>query len=80
MARLLHGGFVQGTVLEERDAALGLIAALLHDTGYIQTREDDDGTGAKYTRRPCGARIKSMEYISPSMDIFRRIFSSAEIV
>jgi hypothetical protein len=49
MARLIHGGFVQGTVIEERDAALGLIAALLHDTGYIQTAEDDDGTGAKYT-------------------------------
>ena len=49
MARLIHGGFVQGMVMEERDAALGLIAALLHDTGYIQTAEDDDGTGAKYT-------------------------------
>lgn len=49
MARLIHGGFVQGRVMEEWDAALGLIAALLHDTGYIQTAEDDDGTGAKYT-------------------------------
>jgi hypothetical protein len=49
MARLIHGGFVQGMVMEARDAALGLIAALLHDTGYIQTAEDDDGTGAKYT-------------------------------
>jgi hypothetical protein len=49
MARLIHGGFVQGMVMEERDAALGLIAALLHDTGFIQTAEDHDGTGAKYT-------------------------------
>ncbi|MGO9620292.1 MAG: hypothetical protein ACLPT6_02665 [Desulfobaccales bacterium] len=49
MARLIHGGFVQGTVMAEKDAALGLIAALLHDTGYIQTAADDDGTGAKYT-------------------------------
>jgi hypothetical protein len=49
MARLIHGGFVQGTVMEERDAALGLITALLHDTGYIQTEADDNGTGAKYT-------------------------------
>jgi hypothetical protein len=49
MARLIHGGFVQGTVMEEREAALGLIAALLHDTGFIQTAADDDGTGAKYT-------------------------------
>lgn len=49
MARLIHGGFVQGRVMKERDVALGLIAALLHDTGYIQTVEDDNGTGAKYT-------------------------------
>jgi len=49
MARLIHGGFLQGTVMEEKDAALGLIAALMHDTGYIQTAADDEGTGAKYT-------------------------------
>ncbi|MBM4300361.1 MAG: hypothetical protein FJ121_02360 [Deltaproteobacteria bacterium] len=49
MARLIHGGFIQGMVMEARDVALGLIAALLHDTGYIQTAEDDYGTGAKYT-------------------------------
>jgi len=49
MARLIHGGFIQGIVMEERDAALGLIAALLHDTGYIQTAADEDGTGGKYT-------------------------------
>jgi hypothetical protein len=49
MARLMHGGFVQKTVMEEREVVLGLIAALLHDIGYIQTTEDDVGTGAKYT-------------------------------
>ena len=38
-----------GTVMQEWDVALGLIAALLHDTGYIQTADDEDGTGAKYT-------------------------------
>jgi hypothetical protein len=49
MARLIHGGFVQGMVMGKRDVALALIAALLHDTGYIQTTEDGAGTGAKYT-------------------------------
>jgi hypothetical protein len=49
MARIIHGGFVQGLVMAERDVVLGLIAALLHDTGYIQTEDDDAGTGAKYT-------------------------------
>lgn len=31
------------------DARIGLIAALLHDTGFIQTEDDTRGTGAKYT-------------------------------
>jgi hypothetical protein len=28
---------------------LGLLAILLHDTGYLKTRDDIEGTGAKYT-------------------------------
>jgi hypothetical protein len=28
---------------------IGMIAVLLHDTGYIKTADDADGTGAKYT-------------------------------
>ncbi|MBC8010007.1 MAG: hypothetical protein H7067_07915 [Burkholderiales bacterium] len=32
-----------------RDAELGFAAILLHDTGYLKARGDDEGTGAKYT-------------------------------
>jgi hypothetical protein len=49
MARLLHGAFLNGLVLPDRDVLLGLIAALFHDTGYIQGEDDLKGTGAKYT-------------------------------
>ena len=28
---------------------MGIIAALLHDTGYLKTEDDPDGTGGKYT-------------------------------
>ena len=28
---------------------LGLLAILLHDTGYLKERDDTEGTGAKYT-------------------------------
>jgi hypothetical protein len=49
MARLIHGGSINGLNLPERDVALGLIAALFHDTGYIQKSDDLEGTGAKYT-------------------------------
>jgi hypothetical protein len=49
MARLMHGVMVGGPKLTEQQANLGLICALMHDTGYIQMLDNDVGTGAKYT-------------------------------
>jgi hypothetical protein len=49
MARLMHGASLNGLSLPERDTILGLIAALFHDSGYIQSDTDVLGTGAKYT-------------------------------
>jgi hypothetical protein len=49
LARLFHGASLNGVTLPDREVALGLIAALLHDTGYIQADNDLEGTGAKYT-------------------------------
>lgn len=36
-------------VLPEETFQLGLLAILLHDTGYLKRRDDTEGTGAKYT-------------------------------
>lgn len=49
MARLTHGAVVNGETFTNRYITLGLIAALLHDVGYIQEEHDTEGTGAKYT-------------------------------
>ncbi len=35
--------------LHEKMVQLGFLAILLHDTGYLKTRDDVEGTGAKYT-------------------------------
>jgi hypothetical protein len=50
-ARLLHGRHKAGAPppLTQRIFQLGLIAILMHDTGYLKKRNDTDGTGAKYT-------------------------------
>jgi hypothetical protein len=48
MARLIHGAVITGTLLTQKQVVLGLICALMHDTGFIQTRDDGSGTGAKY--------------------------------
>ena len=49
MARLLHGAVIDGESFSDREIAIGLIAALLHDAGYIQEEHDNEGTGSKYT-------------------------------
>jgi len=49
LARLLHGAYLQGIKFTDKEINLGLISALMHDTGYIQSDDDNAGTGAKYT-------------------------------
>ena len=51
MIRLLEGRHSAKAQpeLTQRMFKLGLMAILLHDTGYLKTRDDSDGTGAKYT-------------------------------
>jgi len=51
MARLLRGRDAAGAEprLAAREFRLGLLAILLHDTGYLKKRDDVSGTGAKYT-------------------------------
>jgi hypothetical protein len=61
MARLLHGACLNGCPLPARDVTLGLIAALFHDTGYIQSEDDLEGTGAKYTLVHVARSVEFME-------------------
>ncbi len=51
MGRLLRGRFLAGAEprMTDRLFRLGLLAILLHDTGYLKKRDDREGTGAKYT-------------------------------
>ncbi|PYL00160.1 MAG: hypothetical protein DME19_06020 [Verrucomicrobia bacterium] len=51
MARLLHGRHQADAkpVVSQRMFELGLLAILLHDTGYLKKKDDPGGTGAKYT-------------------------------
>ena len=50
MARLLHGARLGPEEVRDREIVLGLIGALMHDSGMIQEECDTEGTGAKYTR------------------------------
>lgn len=47
--RLLHGAHASGRSVGQRTMRMGLLAALFHDVGLIQSEDDTVGTGAKYT-------------------------------
>jgi hypothetical protein len=61
MARLMHGAFINGIIFKEENVALGLISALIHDTGYIQLVGDRVGTGGKYTLAHVERSVKFLE-------------------
>ena len=48
-ARLIHGSVKSGFQFKPENVLLGILAALFHDSGLIQTKQDRKGTGAKYT-------------------------------
>lgn len=47
--RLIHGCTVAGYLFDDHGILVGLLSALYHDCGLIQTTDDTEGTGAKYT-------------------------------
>ena len=51
MAELMQGYVLAGAIpaIGPRDVQLGLAAVLLHDSGYLQTDADGEGSGARYT-------------------------------
>ena len=61
IARLIHGAVVDGKTFTNRQIALSLIVALLHDVGYIQEEHDMEGTGAKYTANHVQRSIDFLE-------------------
>jgi len=65
MARLLHGRHQTDAkpVVSQRMFELGLLAILLHDTGYLKKRDDPEGTGAKYTLTHVTRSVQFAEHL-----------------
>jgi hypothetical protein len=67
-ARLIDGKNISGGLYSGSKAVNLLLAALLHDTGYIQDDSDTDGTGAKYT----AVHVKrSIEFTEKNAGVFQ---------
>lgn len=77
LARLLKGRHAASATptLTLRAFELGLLAILLHDSGYLKRRGDTEGTGAKYTAVHVGRSTAfAREFLEP------RGFADAELV
>ena len=66
-ARLMDGYNIERAFLPEEMAVQLLLAALLHDTGYIQEDWDTEGTGAKYSRQH---EQRSIEFFTRHAEVF----------
>ncbi len=66
-ARLLDGYLVERAFLPEQLALQLLLAALLHDTGYIQEDWDTEGTGAKYSQQH---EQRSVDFLRRHSEVF----------
>lgn len=63
-ARLACGSCMCGERIDSRHLALGLTAAIFHDSGYLQDIDDQVGTGARYT----------MHHVERGVALLRRHF------
>lgn len=66
MVRLFHGAATSGVRFGPDRVYLGVVAALLHDVGYLQYCEDSVGTGAKYT----------LSHVRRGMDFVQRHYAA----
>lgn len=58
--RILHGLQLTEHNVQDEEITLVAISALAHDIGYAQTEDDNDGSGAKYTRTHVNRSIAFM--------------------
>jgi hypothetical protein len=63
MARLIHGAHAEGVTLNAIDASLGVVAALMHDTGYIQKDSEQYVSSAKLASVHVDRSIEFMAHI-----------------
>ena len=79
MARMFDGLIRQNPAKVSKEfVVLGLISALLHDTGYIKEKGDIEGTGAKYTLIHIERSNQFMEKFLPQLSFTPREIQQAQ--
>ncbi len=88
LVRLLHGRHRANArpVVPRRTFELGILAILLHDTGYLKDAGDTDGTGAKYTlihvdrsREFAGKFLHELGYPQPDIETVQNMIHGTAV-
>jgi len=72
--RLMHGASVEGHSFSAKNILIGMLSALFHDIGFIQTDSDQIGSGAKYT---VGHEERSIDFMKHYLS--QKAFSAQDI-
>ena len=85
--RLMDGHAISTTAFAKELALDLCLAALLHDTGYLQTDDDREGTGAKYTSTHversmafASAHVRGLEITSAQPERIARLISHTRLL
>ncbi|MGC8765249.1 MAG: hypothetical protein ACP5QT_05120 [Brevinematia bacterium] len=73
--RILDGYNFSVKIISLNTARNLILACLLHDTGYIQEKDDNEGTGAKYTKNHVE---RSISFLHKNRDFFSITAEEAE--
>ena len=79
-ASIAHGTHITGWPLDRYDLMLLLVLAMLHDTGYIQSSFDEQGTGAKYTLVHVDRSIDFANHYLPRIGFDRDAVQAAAVI
>lgn len=88
LVRLLHGRHNAGAqpAVPRRMFELGVVAILLHDSGYLKRAGDSDGTGAKYTlihvdrsREFADSFLREQGYASPDVEAVKNMIQGTSM-
>lgn len=78
ISRLIDGCNIRNkSKLPVEQVKIAMIATLLHDSGFIQTEHDTNGTGAKYTNSHIKRSIGFMKIYFPLLGLTKEDFISA---
>lgn len=67
--RLMHGVHISGTLLDDNEITIIVMAALMHDVGYVQRQGEETGTGAQFTKNHVIRGIEFMQLYIANMHL-----------